>query len=333
MSRRAFAPPSERGAALLAVLILVAITGALAAAALEKLRLSTATARNVVALDLARGFAVGIESLVLLTIDDGIAQSPDRTTLAGGWNGATRQVPMPGGGGTAFATVRDGGNCFNINSVAQGEGAARLAARPAGIDQLTGLLMVLQVPETQARTIAQSAADWVDADSERLPSGAEDAEYVAGERPFRTGNTLFADPSELRAVRGMLPEVYDRLRPWICALPATDLSPININTLLPTQAPLLAMLAPGQLGLEEARRIIEARPTTGWASQIDFWRIEALSELNVPLDVQMQPQLRTRWFALDIRIESEGAEFAQSVLIDANRPPARIVARRWGSEG
>jgi general secretion pathway protein K len=240
---------------------------------------------------------------------------------------------MPFGGGVALATIRDGGNCFNINSVAQGEGVANLASRPSGIDQFAGLMALLGLPQHEARTIAESAADWVDGNAERLPNGAEDGDYQGGERPYRTGNTLFAEVSELRAVRGMIPEVYERLRPYLCALPTTDLSPINVNTLLPTQAPLLAMLAPGQLGIEEARRIIEARPTNGWSSQIDFWRTEALSELNVPLDVQLQPQLRTRWFALDLRVETEGALFVESALIDARRPSSRIASRSWSGEG
>ena len=131
----------------------------------------------------------------------------------------------------------------------------------------------------------------------------------------------------------MTPLIYDRLRPWICTLPNTDLSPINVNTLLPTQAPLLAMFAPGQLTTEAARRVIEARPPDGWASQVEFWRTEALSELNVPLDVRLQPQVKTRWFALDLRIEMQGAEFVETALIDAVQAPARIVARRWGSDG
>jgi len=144
---------------------------------------------------------------------------------------------------------------------------------------------------------------------------------------------LFADPSELRALRGMIPELYARLHPHVCALPTTDLSPINVNTLLPAQAPLLAMLAPEQLSLEQARGVIEGRPAEGWASQIDFWRVEAMSELNVPLDVQMQPQMRTRWFALELRIEMPGAEFFERALIDTRRLPANIVSRSWGTEG
>ena len=75
------APPRrERGAALLAVLLLVAVTGAIAAVAIEKLRLSRAVAMNVVAVDQARAYARGVEQLGMLTIDDLIASNPERTT-------------------------------------------------------------------------------------------------------------------------------------------------------------------------------------------------------------------------------------------------------------
>jgi len=320
----------EQGAALLAVLLLVAVTGAIAAAAMEGLRLSRAIAANATALDQARAFADGAEQLALLTIDDMIVRSPDRTTLAGGWNGAVRRMPLPDGAGLAEARVRDGGNCFNVNSVVEGDPRTALVRRPSGVAQFIGLMTALEIAEADARGIAEAAADWVDSDALPGPSGAEDAAYAAGPAPYRTGNTLFADPGELRAVAGVTPDIYRRLRPWLCALPVSDLSPININTLLPDQAPLLAMLAPGQLRVESARRVLAARPAAGWGNQIEFWRIEAMSELNVPLDVQLQAQLKTNWFALDVRVRIDEAQFDEAVLVDARLQPSRIVARRWG---
>ena len=124
-------PRRERGAALLAVLLLVAVTGAIAAAAMEGLRLSRAVAANATALDQARAFADGVEQLALLTLDDRIAESPERTTLDGGWNGAVRRVPMPGGA-LAEVRVRDGGNCFNLNSVVEGDPRRRSSAARRG---------------------------------------------------------------------------------------------------------------------------------------------------------------------------------------------------------
>ncbi len=318
----------ERGAALLAVLLLVAVTGAIAASMVESLRLSRTVAVNATARDQGRLFADGVEQLAMLTIDDRILRSPERTTLAGGWNGATRTIQMPGGG-SADVTVRDGGNCFNVNSVVDGQPGRPFVRRPSGVAQFMGLMIALDVPEGDARRIAEAAADWVDSDVVTGPGGAEDEAYAGGPAPYRTGNTLFADPGEVRALSGMTPDIYARIRPWLCALPTNDLSPLNINTLGLDQAPLLAMLAPGQMTPERARQVLAGRPSGGWGNQVEFWRLEAMSELNVPLDAQVQPQLKTNWFTLDVRVRLMGSEYRENVLVDARLQPSRIVQRRW----
>lgn len=320
---------SEKGAALLTVLLLVAVIGAVSSAALGKLRIATATAINSASAGQARAFGTGLESLVALTIDDLTARSRDRTTLAGDWNGTVRRYPLPGGG-LAEARIRDGGNCFNINSVAQGSAVAGLVARPAGIAQFAALMRLLEVPQGQAVRIAAAAADWVDSDVDPMREGAEDAAYAAGAQPYRTGNTLFAEVSELRAVAGMTPDLYERLRPWLCALPEAILSPINVNTLSPEQAPLLAMLDPQQIGIDSARRILAGRPAAGWDSASDFWFQPALEGLVPADDVLQQPQVKTVWFALDMTIALEGAEVIETALIDARYRPARVAVRRWG---
>ncbi len=326
--KRGFLKSSEEGAALLAVLLLVAVTGAIAAAAMEKLRLSRSVAINAVALDQARAYAHGVEQIGMLIIDDLRSESPNRTTLAGGWNGGVRRVPLPNGG-IAEARLRDGGNCFNVNSVAQGDAGAGLSRREAGVAQFAGLMTLLAVPEGEALRIAGAAADWVDSDTVPGPLGAEDSFYATAAKPYRAANTLFADIGELQVVAGMTPQIYDRINRWLCALPVAELSPINLNTLLPEQALLLAMLAPGQLSPEQAERILRSRPINGWANQIAFWRIESMNEVNVPLDVQLQPQLRTTWFAIDSRVEMMGSQFSESVLVDSRFQPSRIVQRRW----
>ena len=323
-------PARERGAALLAVLVLVAIMGAIAAGAFERLRLSTALAMNGRALDQGRAYAVGVETLLMLRIEDMQAQDREITTLAGDWNGTVRQIPMPGGG-LAEGVIRDGGNCFNLNSLVQGAPETGLSPRALGMFQFAGLMQVLGVPESQARAVAAASADWIDSDGDTIPLGAEDAAYAGGLRPYRTGNTLFADASELRAVLGMTPELYARLRPHLCALPTTELSPLNVNTLGPADAPLLAMLMPGLVSVERARSIVAARPAGGWKALDEFVRASGFRNINVPMDGLSQLQLSTRWFALDLRVEFQGAELEETALIDARLMPARVAMRRWGS--
>src|SRR6185369_5321220 len=196
--------------------------------------------------------------------------------------------------------------------------------RPSGVLEFIGLMVALDVPEPQARRIAEAAADWVDSDTVPGPGGAEDEAYESGPDPYRTANNFFTEPGELRALAGMTPELYGRLAPWLCALPVSDLSPLDLNTLTPDQAPLLAMLAPGQLSLERARAVLAGRPAGGWGSQVEFWRLDAMRGLAVPLDAQLQPQLRTRWFALDVRVQLGESEFDEIALVDSRLRPSRV---------
>ena len=321
----------ERGAALLMVLLLVAVMAALAALALERLRLATRLAANGAALDQARALAFGAEALAASRITALNAIDPARTTLRGGWSGRAERVELPGGG-VATLRVSDGANCFNLNSVAQGAVPTKLTARPTGVAQFMALMTMLGVAQEEARHVAASLADWVDADSLPDPEGAEDETYRKASPPYRAANTLLAEVSELRAVAGVTPQIYARLRPWVCALPTTDLSPINVNTLSPDQAVLVAMLVPDRLDVARARAIIAARPPDGFASIDDFWRLPALAAITPAMDVRRQAGLRTRWFRLDLDVALGGAHLAETALIDGGLRPARLVLRRWGSD-
>jgi general secretion pathway protein K len=190
-------------------------------------------------------------------------------------------------------------------------------------------MKAIGVPDEQARTVAASLGDWIDSDRTPLPGGAEDEVYAQAAIPYRAANTLLADVTELRAVAGVTSAVYAQLRPWVCVLPTTELSPINVNTLSPDQAPLVVMLLPDQLSLESARAAIAARPVDGWNRVSDFRKLPALASLQLGgmLD---QASVATRWFAIRLDIEIAGAELSERGLIDAGTSPARLVARSWG---
>jgi general secretion pathway protein K len=316
---------------LLAVLVLVVIMSGIAAAAFEKLRISTALAMNGASLDQSRAYAVGVETLLALRVDDLVAESPETTTLAGGWNGDPRRIDLPGEG-QAEGTITDGGNCFNINSVVEGERPTVLKARPLGIAEFANLMRLLAVPPAIAQGVAEAAADWADADSVPSPNGAEDGAYASAETPYRPSNTVFAEVSELRGVAGMSPDIYRQIRPYLCALPTTDLSPINVNTLLPGQAPLIAMLAPESMDVGAVRQALARRPQTGWTNLSQFWQDPALKRASMSLDAQLQPKLNTQWFALELKVQLRGAELLETALIDARHTPARVAVRRWGRD-
>ena len=314
----------EEGAALLTVLLLVAVISTLAMAALDKLTIATRLSGNMSAIDQSRAYAQAGELIAASRISSLAKASPGRTTLAGGWLGTP--MPFPIDGGTATVTLRDGGNCFNLNSLVTGSGESGLQARPVAISQFEGLMVAIGVPRPSARRIALAAADWADADSVPLPGGAEDESYDG----YRTGNTLFADASELRPVAGMTADLYRQVAPWVCALPDTEMSPINVNTLSEKQYPLLMMLIPGQLPEASARKLILERPSDGYSSMVDFWKLPALIGVTPAAEVLGQPQLRTVWFGLDIAINLGGIGFNQSSLLDARKDKVAVSRRHFG---
>jgi general secretion pathway protein K len=91
LSRPIF-PERERGAALLAVLILVAITGAIAASALERLRLSRLLSTNSSPSIQARHFAAGAEAARHLDASPISCTGPQQTTLAAAGTARTRTI-------------------------------------------------------------------------------------------------------------------------------------------------------------------------------------------------------------------------------------------------
>lgn len=321
-------PRQERGAALLTVLLLVAVMAVLAASALEKLRLSTHLAANGAAIDQARSYAQAAETLAMMRIGDLVDRDPAKTTLEGGWNGKRVTLPIPGG--IATARLRDGGNCFNLNSVANGSIATELRANPTGVAQFVALMEAIGIRGDQALRIAAALTDWVDGDTVPAGGGAEDPHYQALATPYLAANTRLQDVSELRAVAGVTPEVYERLKPWVCALPNSDLSPLNVNTLTLEQAPLFAMLLPGQLDVQSARKMLAQRPAGGYGSLVSFWSLPALEALNPGQEVINQTKLTTRWFALDIMVELGSAELQETALVDGALKPVRLVTRQWG---
>ena len=83
-------------------------------------------------------------------------------------------------------------------------------------------------------------ADWIDQDSHdpNMPEGAEDGTYLSQNPPYRTANGLVVTTTEMMALPGMTRDEFERIRPYVAALPAG--TPINVCT---AKAPVLAMLS------------------------------------------------------------------------------------------
>ena len=320
----------REGMALLTVLLLVAVMSVVAVAVLDDVRFSVRRATNVATQTQAQWYASGAEVLGRRQVGRLMAASPARTPLDPEWNG--RQLTFPVEGGTISAVVSDGQACFNLNSLVEGYGED-LIARPLGAAQFIALGRAVGAPHSRMRAVADALTDWLDADSTALPLGAEDGSYAGLATPYRTGGVMLAEVSELRAVKGVDADLYRRLRPWVCALPTSRLSPLNVNTLTPEQAPLLTMMTGNALEVPAARRVIAGRPDAGWPDVAAFWAQPALAGLELPAEVQAQPTVLTRYFKLRIDVDYAGGRAVRTALLDALPDGSvRTVIQRWTPE-
>ncbi len=320
----------EEGAALLAVLLLVALIATLAALAMDRLGLATHLAFPARTIDQARAYAFGAEALVSLIVDDLTDRSSGSVRLPAGWREELRTIPVEGG--IIRARIHDGGNCFNLNSLVEGNAATGWKARQQGMVRFLTLLEIIGVTESHARPIVAAATDWIDSDTEPQPLGAEDRVYANAAVAYRAADTLMADPSELRTVAGITPEIYQRLRPWVCTLPNAEPAVLNVNILQPEQAPLLAMLYDGRLGLSQAAALLRDRPPGGWATSQQFLQSPQINALASVSGLANEVDVRTHWFTLDLDVALDGAQVKERALIDGRIAPARVLMRRWGGD-
>ena len=321
---------NREGMALLTVLLLVAVMSVVAVAVLDDVRFSVRRATNAETQAQAQWYASGAEALARRQVARLMAADPARTPLEPAWNG--RRLGFPIENGSISAVVTDGQGCFNLNSLVEGVGED-LMARSLGRTQFLALGRAVGAPDSRMRAVADALTDWLDADGVSRPMGAEDGAYAGLATPYRTGGVMLAEVSELRAVKGVDADLYRRLRPWVCALPTSRLSPLNVNTLTPEQAPLLMMLTDNALGPESARAVIARRPRDGWSDAAAFWAQPALAAVEIPAEVRDQVTVLTRYFNLRIDIDHGGGRAVRTALLHAQPDGAvRTVIQRWTPE-
>lgn len=325
MTRRP--PERELGAALLTVLLLVAVMAVISATAIERLTLATRLASSAGAIDQARHYQLAAEALAMKRIDQ-LVRGKSQVTLEGDWLGKPFLLPLPGGG-SAELTLTDAGNCFNLNSLVADATSGGSTQRPLALEQFSRLMQALAISSNDAQRIAASTADWIDADQNPASLGAEDISYAGAPSPYRTADRAMTDAAELRSVAGVGPQQWARLQPWVCALPTSDLSPINVNTVLPEQAPLLIMLVSSGLSPAQARAHLASRPPGGYGSLNRFWSGPILADRQPDNDTATQVKLTTRWFRLRTKVRVGESMTVMDTLIDAGTTDkaARVVRR------
>ena len=313
---------SERGTALLSVLLIVAVMAAIAATALDRLGLSTRLAGNAVVATQGRQWLAMAEELAQARVTDAAELSgADQAALLG----VERTITLPDGQ-IVTARLDDATNCFNVNSMVRRRQTGVLQSQARRVFQLRDLFMILGVPEGRSQQLADAMGDAIDDDRNPRPLGSE---RLANGGPVP--DRLLTSADELAGVEGMDADLWSRVQPYLCALPSTDPTPVNVETLSPDRAALLAMLAPEQISLADARAQLEARPAAGFGSVVDFWETGPLRGRDIEGSRDNQVVVETRFFRLVTRVGEGDSELRQEALFSVEDGRAILHTRRWGN--
>ena len=237
---------------------------------------------------------------------------------------ATPDLVFPVDEGTISGNLKDYRSCFNINAIAV---ADKDDIRALPVQQFQALLEALDIEEYSAEVIAESTRDWLDSnDTEDSAQGAEDRIYEALSVPHLTANDLMVDISELRSVQGVSSQIYEHIKPYLCALPVVD-QLVNVNTVSIEQPEILyALFAPeNNIAQDEITELLEDRPTSGWNSVEDFLSSSSLPNETISTELQAQLSVTSEFFQLYGVAEFQQQQMALRILFEIENKKATTI--------
>jgi general secretion pathway protein K len=249
---------TQRGMALITVMLVVAVVTVVCAGIIARQQLSIRSSSNQLHVRQAWHYALGGETLAKAVLRNDLRQGDPRAPvdhLAEPWARPLAPFALDEGG-ELKVRIEDPSGRFNLNSLVR-QGAPNEAA----LAQFKRLLLGLQI----VAPYAERLVDWLDADQEPNGAyGAEDNQYLLMQPPYRTANRAITDVSELRLLLEMTEADYQRLLPFVSALPAD--ATLNVNT---ADARVLASLADG-VPLSTAEGLVANRGNQGYADVASF---------------------------------------------------------------
>jgi general secretion pathway protein K len=274
---------SERGAALVLALLVVALLMTMVLEFDRSVRLEHRAAGNyrdeTAAFYLAQaGLAMGQALL-----QDDYVTAVDVDSLDEPW--ALEGAATPIGRGSVTVSIIDEERKFPINSLVSGNNVD-----PTRAAQFNRLLRALQIDER----LTDAIVDWIDPDHDANMAGAENSYYESLPTPYRAHDAPIDSLDELRLVKGMTEEIYQRLAPHLTVAPVSTINvntadPLVIGALSDSMTPDLVNRLVAERPIENTgRSISDILGTAKWVSdfrtyvgvQSQFFTIEAEGAVN-----------------------------------------------------
>lgn len=311
----------QQGVALITVMMVVALATLLAVGMMRNQNLSLRYADGLFSQDQSVLYTQGAEGFVqdLLLRDQSDDKRNGKEVDHLGETWAKPFPPFPVPGGLVLARVEDLQGRFNLNLLWQ-----KNAVNTEAQAKFKRLLVNLDLPDN----LDIALIDWMDEDSEPNGlDGAEDDYYARLPVPYRTANQSLSDVSELLLIRGFTPDVVNKLRPYVTALPST--ATINVNTASPEVVRILAE----NMTLIGAEELARNKPADGYETVDAFLNEPAFNGLEASAKEAIKPLLsvRTAYFELSADAVVGGRHSVlHAVIARGDSGTLWVVSRDYG---
>jgi len=307
----------ERGVAMLTAIILVALATIVAASIAFVSGMTARRTSGAFMFDQGIQFAGAAEAMAayVLREDRKDNQTDDYTET---WAQPYGPVELIEGSGIWLeARLDDAQGRFNVNNLVDTEGVVRGEA----VEQFKRLLAMLQLEEKWATLLA----DWIDADDQPNGfEGGEDTLYLAQSPAYRAPNAPLVSTSELLALPGFGNERYQRIAPYISALPPG--TPLNVCT-----APGIvidAMTEEREYGLDQ-ERLAKSRESGCFPTKAD---LQAKIDAEKWITLQYQISDSSEYFRLRSFVGIGTMELALYSLLKRESTGVRPILRTYGTD-
>jgi|SRR6185437_13545002 len=204
-------PGRQRGIALLVAILLVALGTIVAASIAYENAMTARRGASTLAFDQSVLIAEAAEALAAYGLREVHRSDSQHTYLGQGWDkpvGPIEVVPDV----MLTASLEDLQGRFNINSLVNPDDTPN----QTNIAAFQQLLASVGIEPKWAGYVV----DWIDRDIvPSNPDGAEDSVYLGQSPPYRTPNMYITSTTELLALPGFGHERFQKLEPFITALP------------------------------------------------------------------------------------------------------------------
>ena len=259
----------QSGIALVAVLLVVAIATIMVVTITREQQVSIHLTRGFLSRGQAGQYALGGEELARQILQEDHADGADRDHLFELW--ASPNLHFEFEDGEVDLRITDLQGFLNVNSLSSENKAIRVSRQ-----RVINLLLFIGVDPL----VADRIHDWIDKDTSSRPGGLEDFDYLVFDLPYRAGNSVMQDISELNLM-GLESDTLQLISPFFSALPDPSAS-INVNTAPSSVLQALSPeLSPGSAASLTQRREAQA---TGFDSVTTFLQLPEFAGIKVATD-------------------------------------------------